>query len=219
MFCGKLISPEISPLGIRDTVAQATARMEELKLRHLPLAEAGSFLGMVAEDDLLDESVDIEIGDLQDVFKHAFVRSGDIFLLAVKQCLEMQTDIVPVLNDKKEYEGVITVETLFRELARMSGAGEYGSLVVLEMETNEYSLGEINRLVESNDAVITQLNTLQDPDSHLLTVVLRINKEEISDVIASFQRHEYNVRYYVGEELFRNELQSNLDHLLNYLNI
>ncbi len=52
-----------------------------------------------------------------------------------------------------------------------------------------------------------------------MTVILRINKEEISDIVASFQRHEYNVRYYMGEELFRNELQSNLDHLMNYLNI
>jgi hypothetical protein len=73
--------------------------------------------------------------------------------------------------------------------------------------------------VESNDAVITQLNTWSDPATHLMTVVLRINKEEISDIVATFQRHEYAVRYYMGEELFRNELQSNLDHLLNYLNI
>ena len=69
------------------------------------------------------------------------------------------------------------------------------------------------------DAVITQLNTWSDASTHILTVVLRINKEEISDVVASFQRHEFTVRYYMGEELFRNELQSNLDHLMNYLNI
>jgi hypothetical protein len=101
----------------------------------------------------------------------------------------------------------------------MTGSSDYGSLVVLEMEKSDYSVGEINRLVESNDAVITQLNTWSDNTTHLMTVILRINKEEISDIVASFQRHEYNVRYYMGEELFRNELQSNLDHLMNYLNI
>jgi hypothetical protein len=37
--------------------------------------------------------------------------------------------------------------------------------------------------------------------------------------VASFQRHDFTVRYYLGEELFRNELQSNLDHLMNYLNM
>jgi CBS-domain-containing membrane protein len=131
----------------------------------------------------------------------------------------MQLDLVPVLNEKNELEGVITKDTLFQELARMTGSAEYGSLVVLEMEKSDYSVGEINRLVESNDAVITQLNTWSDNTTHLLTVILRINKEEISDVVASFQRHEYTVRYYMGEELFRNELQSNLDHLMNYLNI
>jgi hypothetical protein len=73
--------------------------------------------------------------------------------------------------------------------------------------------------VESNDAVITQLNTSAGSADQMLNVVVRINKEEISDIVATFQRHEYTVRYYMGEELFRNELQSNLDHLMNYLNI
>jgi len=73
--------------------------------------------------------------------------------------------------------------------------------------------------VESNDAIITQLNSWSDPSSSMMTVIIRINKEEVSDIVASFQRHEFNVSYYLGEELFRNELQSNLNHLMNYLNM
>jgi hypothetical protein len=87
------------------------------------------------------------------------------------------------------------------------------------MDRHTYAPGEINRLVESNDAIITQLNTLFDPATQRLTVILRINREEVSDIVATFQRYEYTVSYYLGEELFRNELQSNLEHLLNYLNI
>jgi hypothetical protein len=53
----------------------------------------------------------------------------------------------------------------------------------------------------------------------MMQVVLRINKEEVSDVVATFQRHEYNVLYYYGDESYDNSLQNNLDHLMNYLNL
>lgn len=219
MFCGQLISPDITIQGLRDPVGVVLHQMEEMKVRHLPVSDEDKFLGIIAEDDLQDEADDTPLENLQDYFIKSFVKATDYFLVAVKLSHVMHLDLVPVMNEKNELEGVITRDSLFRELAHMTGSEEYGSLLVLEMEKNAYSLGEINRLVESNDAVITQLNTWSDSNTHILTVVLRINKEEISDIVASFQRHEYTVRYYMGEELFRNELQSNLDHLMNYLNI
>jgi hypothetical protein len=92
-------------------------------------------------------------------------------------------------------------------------------MLVLEVNRFDYALGEINRLVESNDANIMHLNTVQDPVSEQIQIILRINKEEISDVVSTFQRHEYQVLYYNGEETYSNSLQDNLDHLINYLNI
>ncbi len=219
MFCGQIISADILIQGLQDPVGMVLHQMEDMKLRHLPVSENDKFLGLIAEDDLVDEADDTPLEKVQDYFIKSFVKATDYFLVAVKLSHVMQLDLIPVLNEKNELEGVITRETLFRELAKITGSSEYGSLVVLEMEKSDYSVGEINRLVESNDAVITQLNTWSDNTTHLMTVILRINKEEISDIVASFQRHEYNVRYYMGEELFRNELQSNLDHLMNYLNI
>lgn len=219
MFCGQLISSDVTPRSLRDSVGYVLAQMDELKLSHLPVMDGEKYLGLIAEDDLQDSGTETLLEELQDYFIHSSVQVNDYFLVAVKVAHVMQIDIVPVLNEKKEMEGVIRQDSLFRELAHLTGAEEYGSMIVVEMDQKDYSVGDINRLVESNDAIITQLNTWFDKASHTLTVVLRINKEEISDIVSSFQRHEYTVRYYLGEELFRNELQSNLDHLMNYLNI
>jgi hypothetical protein len=101
----------------------------------------------------------------------------------------------------------------------LAGVSESGSMLVLEMPGHDYAPGEINRLVESNDAMIMQLNSIQDQHTGMMQVVLRINKEEVSDVVATFQRHEYNVLYYYGDESYDNSLQNNLDHLMNYLNL
>ena len=53
----------------------------------------------------------------------------------------------------------------------------------------------------------------------LFFVTIKVNKFEISDIVATFQRYEYTVKYYFGEELYENELRNNYDHLMNYLNI
>jgi hypothetical protein len=124
-----------------------------------------------------------------------------------------------VVNEKQEWEGLVDPEKLIDAVSSMIGAAETGSLLVLEMSRSDYAPGLINRLVESNDAMIMQMNTHFDTNTGSLQVVLRINKEEISDVVATFQRYEYNVLYYYGEETYDNALQKNLDHLFNYLSI
>ena len=53
----------------------------------------------------------------------------------------------------------------------------------------------------------------------MMQVTIRINKTEISDILATFQRYEYNVKYFFGEEQYANELRSNYDNLMNYLKI
>ena len=92
-----------------------------------------------------------------------------------------------------------------------------GGLIVLEIEGKDYSLAEINRIVESNDAQITQLNTYVEATTGITQVTIRISKLEVSDIISTFQRYEYNVKYHFGEELYENELRTNYDNLMNYL--
>jgi acetoin utilization protein AcuB len=50
-------------------------------------------------------------------------------------------------------------------------------------------------------------------------VTIKVNKIEISDIVATFQRYEYIVRYYFGEESYANELKENYNHLISYLNM
>jgi undecaprenyl diphosphate synthase len=92
-------------------------------------------------------------------------------------------------------------------------------LMIRTREGKDYALTEINRIVESNDAKITQLNTSVEFESGITQVTIRISKLEISDIISTFQRYEYNVKYYFGEELYENELKTNYDNLMNYLKI
>ena len=60
---------------------------------------------------------------------------------------------------------------------------------------------------------------MTDAPSGVMQVTIRINKIEISAIVNTFQRYEYNIKYYFGEELYENELRSNYDNLMHYLKI
>ena len=115
--------------------------------------------------------------------------------------------------------GTIAGQALLGAVGNFSESNETGAVIVLEMERTRFAISEISRLVESNDATILHLNSTVHPETGMLTVTLHINKKEISAIVATFDRYEFDVIYYLGNENFENEIHSNYRHLMNYLDI
>lgn len=218
-YCSQMLESSMITVDLHDTVSHAMEMMDEAKLEHIPVLDGLQYLGMVSFDELEDSDPQAEVISIQHRFIKPFVRTGDHFLQALRVRSKFYIDQVPVVNENNEWEGVIGTAKMLDQISLLSGVSASGSMIVLEMPGHDYAPGEINRLVESNDAMIMQLNSIQDQHTGMMQVVLRINKEEISDVVATFQRHEYQVIYYYGDESYDNSLQKNLDHLMNYLNL
>lgn len=218
-YCSQLLDSHYPTVDIHDHVSHALAVMHEHHLAYLPVLDGLHFIGIVSEDDLMDQQEEFELIQFQDELLKSYVHSADHFMLALRFRAKHYVEAIPVLNERNEWEGMLSVSKLLDQVAILTGVASPGSMIILEVSRHEYALGEINRLVESNDAMIMQVNTILDSLSEQMQVILHINKEDLSDVVATFQRHDYHVLYFYGEETYQNSLQSNLDHLLNYLNI
>ena len=220
MLALELNNNDIPQLQLQDTVAKALQLFSDFKVSHLPVVAEEKFVGLISEEDLLDaNNKNMLIELLQKDFILASINENDHFLQAVNISNQYQTNIVPVINFDKELVGTISAQTLLRTLGYFSGSQEIGGIIVLEMERNQFTISEISRIVESNEATVLHLNTSLQPETGLLRVTIHINKKELSAVIAAFERYEYDVIYYFGEEKFENEIQSNYRHLMNYLDI
>jgi predicted transcriptional regulator len=220
MLAVELNNNNIPQLQLQDTVAKALQLFSDFKVSHLPVVAEEKFVGLISEEDLLDaNNKNMLLELLQKDFILASINENDHFLQAVNISNQYQTNIVPVINFDKELVGTISGQTLLRTLGYFSGSQEIGGIIVLEMERNEFTISEISRIVESNEATVLHLNTTLQPETGLLRVTIHINKKELSAVVAAFERYEYNVIYYFGEEKFENEIQSNYRHLMNYLDI
>ena len=220
MLTIELINNNIPRLQLQDTVSKALQLMNDFRVTHLPVVAEEKYLGLVSEDDLLDAETDkMPIELMQETFIYAAVHENEHFLNAVNCSKQFDTTVVPVINEEKELEGVITTNELLKALGNFAGVNEIGGIIVLEMERSQFAISEISRIVESNDATIYHLNTTIQPDTGMFTVTIHINKKEISAIVATFERYEFDVIYYFGNENFENEIHSNYRHLMNYLDI
>ncbi len=220
MLTVELINSNIPRLKLQDTVSKALQLINDYRVTHLPVVQEDKYLGLISEEDLLDieeDKVPIEL--MQESFVYAAVSENEHFLTAVNCCNQFDTTVVPVINEEKELLGVITTPDLLKALGNFAGTNEIGGIVVLEMERSQFAISEISRIVESNDATILHLNTTVHPETGMLTVTIHLNKKEIAAIVATFERYEYDVIYYFGNENFENEIHTNYRHLMNYLDI
>ncbi len=216
----QLIDNSNPQLSLQDTAARALQLMNDFKMTHLPVVAEEKFLGLISEDDLLDEpDASVTLNFFQNNLIPAAVTAGQHFLKAVSICNLYQTNVIPVINENREFMGSIKGYTLLNALGNFCGADEYGALVVLEMDRTRFAISELNSIVESDGAVILHLNISPVPGTQVLEVTLQINKKEIATIIATFERYEYSVSYYAGDELFENDISTNYQNLMNYLDI
>ena len=219
MIAAELISPSVPFLRMQDTLQQALEWMQEHHVSALPLCNEDRFVGMIHESDLLDATD--ETAALSTLALHAdkvAVKQHAFFLSALNIMQQRMLSTLAVTGDDDIFIGIITMRSLLEALAKYNAAAEPGGVIVLQMRPIDFTISEIGRIVETNDARILHLNTWTDETGHLL-VAIKVNKTDILDILASFERYEYQVLQYFGENLSEEELKSNYDHLMNYLNI
>lgn len=220
MLAYELTNNIIPQLQLSDTVSKALQLMSDFKVTHLPVVSEEVFLGLISEDDLLDEeNRKSQIELFQNDFIPAYINSNNHFLQAVNISNLYQTNVIPVINEENALVGTISGQALLTALGDFSGASEPGAMIEIQMERTKFNISEINRIVESDGAIILHLNITTMPGSLLLQVTISINKREISTLIAAFERYDYSITWYSGEQLFENDIDSNYRHLMNYLDI
>ena len=200
MLTRELQSQTLPYLHLHDKVYQALQLMNDNHVTHLPIVEGDKYIGIISEEDLLlADNDNLELEVLSQSFGNASVKSDEHFLKAIQVAAENGLSVVPVVANDNEMIGAVAYSDLLKHASEFMSLNEPGGLIVLEMESNQYSFNEISKLVETNDAQITQLNTSNDAETGMMQVTIRINKPDVSDIVATFQRYDYNVKYFLAK--------------------
>jgi CBS domain-containing protein len=221
MIAKELINQMIPPLKLTDTAAYAIGWLEEFRTKELPVVSNGKFLGLISEEQILDSNDDTKlIGDFDLACGNCYVKESQYFYDILKLAVENKIELVGVVNDKEDFVGVITIQDTITAFAQTTPVESAGSVVVLSMQSHDYSLSELSRLVEENNARILSSSIKQDPgNSSMIKVTLKINQEDISSIVATFERFEYKIISRFQETKVTDSDRDKIGELLKYLDI
>ncbi len=219
MIARELISKTIAPLDPTDTVKQALTIMHINYVKHLPITKEDILLGVVSEEELLRAEDEKRLNELELTVTGFSAREEDHLFEVLSKVSELKISTIPVLDQNEQYLGLITQEDLLHFYADSFSFKQPGSILVLEVNKRSYSLSEISRIVEMENAAVlsTFLHDLEDSANILVT--LKINVNEIQPIIKSFERYDYVIRASFAEQEYLDNLKERYDLLMSYLNV
>lgn len=219
MIASQLITYEIPPLKLNDNGSRALDWMEEFKVTELPVVDNGKYLGLIEETQLLDRSnIDDKIGSYNLMFKKPFAHENQHVFEIISLIVQNDIDLLPVLDTNEKFLGIITINSVLKFFSETVSIANQGSIITLELNINDYSLAEIAKMVESDNAKILASFITSHPDSTKLEVTLKINKNEITRILATFERFNYVVTASYNETDYQKDLQNRYDEFMRFLN-
>lgn len=220
MIAEELISNEIPPLKTSDTGLKALGWMEEFKISHLPIVNHTDFLGLVSEEDIINYNAPEEaLGSYRLSLTAPFVRNNQHIYEVIKLVANLHLSVIPVLDANQKYLGLITIRDLIQNLATLSSIKDPGGIIVLEVSERDYSLSQIAQIVESNDCKILSCYVNTIPDSTQMNVVIKVNRTDLRNVLATFARYNYNIKGSFMESGHNDDMRDRFDMFMNYMDM
>ncbi|MCP4124289.1 MAG: CBS domain-containing protein [Bacteroidetes bacterium] len=214
------IDSDIPFLKDSDTIQFALDLMAGNAMTDLPVVRDRKFLGIISDDVLLNlEDLSTAIGNLSLDQSNAFILEDEHVFELIRKMIEQNLYTMPVVSRDGDYVGITNTQSIIRKLGSNSSLMEPGGMIVLEMNKTDYSLTEIARIVESNDALILNCFISSHANINQIEVTLKINKTDLEDIIVSFERYEYVVKASYHQSSHKEDLQQRFDSLMHYLNM
>ncbi len=221
MIAKELINYMIPPLKPTDEVDKAIMWMEELRVSELPVVDEGKFLGILNEDLIFDNnSNETIVQNLVLTGNNSYLKEQSHYYEILKMSYDESVSLVAILDADESYLGVVSIRDVVEAFAQTSSITSPGAIFILSMGVTDYSLTEISRLVESNDAKIISSHTAVDEDDpSIVRLTLKINTEDASKVLATLERFGYTVVSQFSNQSTEDKDKDRYDILMKYLQI
>ena len=220
MIARELINDSFPPLKLSDTGLKALNWMEEFRLEHLPIVDGLVYIGLASEEDILKlSSLDQPLANHNLPLIKPYVRFNQPVFEVVKLISQDKLTIVPVLDANGNYIGLITLADILKHYSESGIFDDAAGVIVLEVGAKSYSMSEIARYIEDEDARILSFYITPNAENETIDLTIKINQPELSRILASFTRHGYIVKEHYHQSEFIDDLKSRYDSLMNYLGI
>lgn len=222
MLALKILNQQFTPLAPSDSAAKALAKMDAWHAVCLPVVEETTrkIIGQIRLEqliDLPDESIAISTLDLEpavSVFEHQHV-----FEVA-RQMLAHEIRLIPIVDHDFIYLGIAEKKEVLEAFSEMLNVSVFGSVIAVELQSKDYTLSEMVRLIETEDARILGVAVETPAETNeTFQISFKLNVRDTSGISNSLRRHGYSVISESQSELLQFDMSDRADELMRYLDV
>jgi CBS domain-containing protein len=222
MVAKKYIDKSIPQLKNSDSLEEVLNMMEDHDFAQLPVVEDFHYYGIVSKEILeMHPSVHGKtLADITLLHDTLVIKENYHLYELARVASELNLEILPVFDAENQFKGMLSVKEVAVDFISKFAAQPIGAIVVLQMKVIDFSLAEISRLVESNEAKIISMFTETDSiNTSLLEVTIKVNTIDLTRIVATFERFEFKVLGTFHDYETQKFESNRIDLLLRYLEI
>ncbi|WP_445385724.1 CBS domain-containing protein [Robiginitalea sp. IMCC44478] len=185
---------------------------------HVAIVHEGRFVGLLGEADLENFQETSLVEEFRYQLESFSVREDASWLDILEGFTRNDANLMPVINTQEQVLGYYDLSDVVGIFTEMPFFTEPGAVLVIAKAIQDYSFSEIAQIVEGNNtrllgAFITKMT------NDTVQITLKMNGQNINEVIQTFRRYRYNILFGNMEDRFLEELKQRSNYLDKYLNV
>jgi len=220
MYIGEILDHNYFDVNSSLTIEAALEKMNEIHIPQLVVRSKNDFLGIITEDDLLGADDEIKpLSSLAISFRFLYLYEYQHIYDALQYMSAQHLQLLPILNKENQYVGSVTLQKLTSSINNTLGNQNTGAIIILELGKNDVSFSHVAHIFESENVRILSTAIRDIPDTTKIEMTIKVDKQNISALVASLWRFDYVVKATFNDGSQDNDIKERYDILMNYLNL
>jgi len=207
MLVADVMQAPVLTVTPKTTLPQAMRLVQHRGIRHLPVVEDDTLVGIVSDRDLkramASPATSLEAHELRylldavtmdEIMTRAIITIGRMFPIeeAARLMVKEKVSALPV-TEQGRLIGIVTETDVLELFVRGMGAGKPSSRIDVRLAEDSATLADVVHAVEHAGVAISSIMTLGDRSGHK-DVVIRVPSMDPRAAVASLQVRGYAVR-------------------------
>ncbi len=180
--------------------------------------ESNNWIGNIPTQYFYDHNENDTIEDLMYAAEYFFITSANDLSGLIDNSSKYQSDILPILSEEKKVIDIISTQTIAETLKDSLFLTDDGYSIIIEHLISEISFSKIAQLVESNNAKLLGLLTLNVIDNKM-QLLLRTNHRNTIAIMNDLRRFGFDVLSNSIDDQYQNKLIEHSNYLNKFLNL
>ncbi len=204
--------------GFDDSIKDAIHTCKHYGFSHVPVVEKDIFRGMLRCDDLMEyEKEEAKLEELRDYIEKIYLSDKMSWTDTLALMIRNEANVLGVLDLSGKFVGIKLLDDLINFLAEKDFVNKEGYILVVRKNTADFSISEAAQIIESDGGTI--LGILVNETNGETELEIKIQTEDINEIIQSFRRYDYTIISEMEEDLHLQELKEHSAFLKKYLEI